>query len=456
MKSRSCVIAGTLPLVILIASVSRAQSVKGTGTPGAIPVWIDSGTLGNSPLRQSGSDVNAIGNVNAAGSVNAAGFFAPNVVASRLVTAPLVSRHGFSLPATTDQTTGVIALGFSPFLHAFGDSNVFLGSNAGNFSLSGARNAALGGFALAELTSGADNTDAGTRALGADSGGEGNTALGSRALEFNSIENGNTAVGFVALSESTESQNTTAVGRGALGTLRGGSGNIALGYQSGVLTVVGDNNIYIGHPGTPGLPSESGVIRIGVVTNQVAAYVAGIYSTPVSGSLVAVRSDGKLGVIPSSTRFKQDIQNMGQASSALMRLRPVVFRYKPQYADGNPGLHYGLLAEEVANVYPNMVQYDRDGKPFTVLYNELPTLLLNELQKQQQVMEKQQMMMEQQQKEIERQRRKSEKQQQQLQRQGASLAIIQEQLATVMVRLAREQHNRSAGTRTLKAVADRF
>ncbi|HYA43414.1 MAG TPA: tail fiber domain-containing protein, partial [Syntrophobacteraceae bacterium] len=135
---------------------------------------------------------------------------------------------------------------------------------------------------------------------------------------------------------------------------------------------------------------ESNTIRIGSndlngnpLTNQ--TFIAGIHGALASGGTeVFVTSDGKLGTLTSSRRYKEEIADMGDASSALMKLRPVIFRYKPEYADGQRTLQYGLIAEEVAEVYPDLVHYDpKTGQPYTVAYHLMNAMLLNEVQKQQ-------------------------------------------------------------------------
>ena len=131
-----------------------------------------------------------------------------------------------------------------------------------------------------------------------------------------------------------------------------------------MLLTAGDNNIYVGNPGEL---AESNTIRIGR-SFHTAAFIAGVQI-----------------VAPSSRRFKQDIHGMDRASNNLMQLRPVTFRYKKEYDSGEGRLQYGLIAEEAAEVYPELVVYDDTGKVKTVEYQKLPAMLLNELQKQQAV-----------------------------------------------------------------------
>ena len=163
-------------------------------------------------------------------------------------------------------------------------------------------------------------------------------------------------------------------------SLTGGGGNIAIGSGAGSSLTTGNNNIYLG--ADPGV-NESAAIRIGTQNVQTATFVAGISGTAVTGDAVFVNTNGQLGVgAPSSLRFKQDIEAMGNASTRLMQLRPVVFHYRPEYVDGKPTLQYGLIAEEVAGVYPELVGLGTDGKPQTVRYHLLGAMLLNEVQKQ--------------------------------------------------------------------------
>ncbi len=129
------------------------------------------------------------------------------------------------------------------------------------------------------------------------------------------------------------------------------------------------------------------MIRIGADPVQTSTFIAGIYDSTVSGAAVLINSNGQLGVATSSRRFKEDIQPIGNTSDALMQLRPVQFRYKQAAPDGTKPLEYGLIGEEVAKIYPELVLYGRDGKVESLKYQELPALLLNELQKQHKVIE---------------------------------------------------------------------
>jgi hypothetical protein len=178
----------------------------------------------------------------------------------------------------------------------------------------------------------------------------------------------------------TNGNNNTALGSGALALNGSGSGNIAVGLSAGRNITNGSNNIDIGNS-APG--NESNTIRIGTTGRQTAAFLAGVDGVTVaSGTQVFIDSAGQLGTLTSSVRFKDDVADMGEASRDLMKLRPVTFHYKAAVDKGSHLLQYGLIAEEVAKVYPDLVQYDDQGKPFTVRYHLINVMLLNELQKQ--------------------------------------------------------------------------
>jgi hypothetical protein len=187
---------------------------------------------------------------------------------------------------------------------------------------------------------------------------------------------GNTATGVNALYHNTTGIYNSASGFGALRNNTGGSSNIAVGYQAGISLTTGGNNIEIG---SAGLAGESNVIRLGTQGVQTKTVIAGISTAMVSGAAVVVSAGGQLGVVLSSARYKRDIHDMNAASSKLLNLRPVTFRYKQ---DPEGERQYGLIAEEVARVYPELVTYGADGQMVTVRYHELVPMLLNEIKKQ--------------------------------------------------------------------------
>jgi hypothetical protein len=202
-----------------------------------------------------------------------------------------------------------------------------------------------------------------------------NTASGYEALYLNSTGVDQTAVGALALMHNTTGRFNTSVGTNAMVINTTGSNNVALGYSAGKYLTTGINNIDIGNYG---VARESRTIRIGTQSTQTRTFIAGISGTTVSGAEVIVNSSGQLGVATSSARYKRDIRDMGSASAGLMRLRPVSFRYRN---DPTKTLQYGLVAEEVARVYPELVTRGPDGNVQTVRYLEFTALLLNELQK---------------------------------------------------------------------------
>jgi hypothetical protein len=249
-----------------------------------------------------------------------------------------------------------------------GTFNTFLGLGAGNFTMTGDLNTAFGFDALSSNTMGGGNTATGGDALTSNQTGNENTATGKSALLLNTTGDANTAIGSSAL------YNTT------------GSSNIGLGKMAGFNLTTGSNNICIGNQGVAG---ESNTILIGTAGTQTATFIAGISGEPSPGGIgVLVNSIGQLGVATSSRRVKEDIREIAEESDGLMRLRPVAFRYKPQI-DPTGLAQYGLIAEEVADVYPDLVAYDRDGRPETVRYHLVNALLLNEVQKQHRTIEKQ-------------------------------------------------------------------
>jgi hypothetical protein len=192
----------------------------------------------------------------------------------------------------------------------------------------------------------------------------------------NTTGRNNTANGAGALYASTAASNNVAVGYSALKSLTSGNGNIALGTNAGFVTKSGSNNIYIGHGGISG-SGESNVMRIGHV--QTRTFIAGIKGVPLKGASVVVSASGQLGVVASSARYKTNIMSLGDASDKLAQLRPVSYEYKAE-----PGAtHYGLIAEEVDKVMPELVVRDEDNRPETVQYQELVPLLLQQWKAQQ-------------------------------------------------------------------------
>jgi hypothetical protein len=189
-------------------------------------------------------------------------------------------------------------------------------------------------------------------------------------------------VGNVALGGNTTGIRNIGIGDFAGASITTGGFNIAIGDQAANNVSGGSfNNIHIG---SQGLFSDSNTIRIGTQDTQATFFAAGISGATVSGAPVIVdTTTGQLGVASSSRRYKEDIQDMVDASDGLMKLRPVTFRYQKPFADGSKPIQYGLIAEEVADVYPDLVARSTDGQIETVKYQVLDSMLLNGVQKQQ-------------------------------------------------------------------------
>ena len=348
---------------------------------------------------------------------------------SALQTAPNVSGN-ITLVEPSTATAGNIMKGTASFIHDYGTRNTFVGIAAGNFTTQGSdntavgwnaltsnqgngtepgpgnNNAAFGSQALQSNTTGSANTASGSGALYSNTTGVFNTASGEAALFNNTTGSSNTASGVAALYSNTTGTQNTAAGQGALrmnttggnNTASGfqalfsattGSNNIAIGYQAGYAVTTGSYNIEIG---TAGFASDNRTLRIGsgdpTTGTQVTA-IAGINGATVTGVPIYITSGSQLGIASSSRRVKDQIADMGEASSALMRLRPVTFYYK---SDRNPKgrtLQYGLVAEEVAEIMPGLVAHAADGKPEAIYSQFLAPLLLNEVQKQQREIKRQ-------------------------------------------------------------------
>jgi len=291
------------------------------------------------------------------------------------------ANSAFGFCALISNTTGSnnTANGFECLaVNTSGSSNTASGYYTLHDNTTGYNNTAYGFQALLSNTTGFDNVASGYEALYNNTMGSGNTAQGYHALYSSTTGNNNTAVGYLALFSDTTGFGNIAYGNYALYNTNGYN-NLALGYSAGYNLTTGGYNIDIANSGVAG---ESGVIRLGTSSVQTATYIAGINGVNVgSGVPVYINSNGQLGTITSSARFKNDIKSMGSASDRLMQLRPVTFRYKDNAEKGPHAVQYGLIAEEVAKVYPDLVQYDKAGKPFTVYYHLLTPMLLNELQK---------------------------------------------------------------------------
>jgi trimeric autotransporter adhesin len=315
--------------------------------------------------------------------------------------------------------TGNTAIGFQALLNNTTGGGPPLDTNGRNTAVgfqalysntTGFANTANGDSALYSNTTGYRNTATGVGALQNDTTGYHNTATGHAALASNTTGIRNTADGKGALVSNTTGSFNVATGNAALDNNTTGSKNIALGFFTGCHLTAGDNNIDIGNLGVDG---DSNTIRIGTVvaeddcigfTTQPAhttTYIAGIYGQTASGGVpVYINSDGKLGTLTSSARFKKDVEPMDRASEAVLALNPVTFRYKKELdPKGIP--QFGLIAEDVAKVEPSLVTRDRNGEIYSVRYEAVNAMLLNEFLKEHRTVQEQGAMIARQQRQIE-------------------------------------------------------
>src|SRR5881392_1228892 len=287
--------------------------------------------------------------------------------------------------------TGTNALRF----HITGDHNTATGRAALVFNADGEGNTATGRAAMGDSTTGSENTATGWQAL-FNNDGFGNTANGAFTLHSNTTGEFNTANGYLALYSNTIGYGNTANGLDALVNNTTGSDNVALGTSAGGALTTGDLNIDIANEGVAG---EANTIRIGTRGEQTRTFIAGISGAPVAGATVKVNANGQLGVAPSSERFKAEIKPMDKASEAILALKPVTFRYKKELdPQGIP--QFGLVAEQVAKVNPALVDRDGKGEIYTVRYEAVNAMLLNEFLKEYRTVQELEATVAQQQKEI--------------------------------------------------------
>jgi hypothetical protein len=370
---------GTSGTVTLSLDTTKVPTLAGansfTGSPNAFTGNVGIGTLTPSSKLDVAGDINFSGNVLYQGS-------------------PVLQVPG-------GLSGNSIALGHGALSNTTGFGNTATGYQALQFNATACCNTANGTYALQLNTTGAGNTATGFGALYGNAGGNDNTASGYHALQNNITGSGNTAVGLDALISNTTGYQNTASGVAALLSNTTGANNIAIGYDVLPINTTGNNNIAIGfeaaynvsggnsnniHIASQGSSGDSGTIRIGTLGTQTSFFAAGVRGVTTGNNdavPVMIDSAGQLGTVSSSRRFKEDIEDIGAASHDLMRLRPVTFRYKQPFADGSKPIQYGLIAEEVAEVYPDLVAHSADGQIETVKYQVLDSMLLNEVQRQQ-------------------------------------------------------------------------
>ncbi|MDQ6891923.1 MAG: tail fiber domain-containing protein [Acidobacteriota bacterium] len=369
----------------VVTRLNPGTGVSLTGSEGVITVGIANGGVGLPQLSAAGSTpgqslVSTGGAVGWGNPLSFTGLLAGEVTGSQGATVvssatssnianAIVRRDGvgnFSASAlslagdlTLPANSGSVFQGPSLFLHTSGSESVFLGLSAASFASRGAQDTAVGVLALSANLTGDDNSAFGWASLVANNTGSLNTAVGAFSLANLASGNENTAIGQQALHHTL------------------GSRNIGLGSFAGFNLTTGNDNIELGNTGVAG---ESNTIRIG--TGQTRTFLAGVrgVQTGMADALsVVIDSQGQLGMINSSAAAKREIRDIDAASSAVLSLRPVSFFYR----NDEVGIRqYGLVAEEVASVFPELVQFSPSGAPETVRYQFLPPLLLGELQKQ--------------------------------------------------------------------------
>jgi Chaperone of endosialidase len=391
MKIRNVVLGSVLVLSSLAAQSQQATesnqgqvappaTVTGSGTSNYIPMWTGSSTLGNSKLYQTGGKI-GVATTTPAVQLDVSGRI--NVSKNYSIGQAVV----LAIPLSALN----LAVGYQALLSdTTGEGDTATGLGALQFNTTGSGNTATGDDALNVTTTGSYNTANGYLAIGHSKAGDGNTAAGSFSL-LNTTGAYNVATGYGAMGGNTSGGYNTASGPYALDNNTTGYDNIAIGYYA-ANNVSGGSNYNI-HVGNMGVSTDNGTIRIGDPTLQTSFFVAGVRSvtTGLNDAVpVVIDSNGQLGTVSSSRRFKEDILDMGEASEGLMRLRPVTFKYQKPFTDGSKPTQYGLIAEEVAEVYPDLVAHSADGQIETVKYQVLDSMLLNEVQRQRVTVEQQQ------------------------------------------------------------------
>lgn len=259
-----------------------------------------------------------------------------------------------------------------------------------NPSTTGSNNTAHGWSSLFSNGAGRDNTADGFQALNGNTDGNSNTAFGSQALLANTYGGFNTAVGRLALSNNTGGNFNTAIGELTLFTNMIGGGNTAVGFEA-LANATGLSNTAVGIDAGYNVTDANSVICIGSFGANVSSttWIGNVFGvTTQSGTTapVVVSINGQLGTVASSERFKKDIATMQKASEAILSLRPVTFHYK---TDTESVPQFGLIAEEVAKVNPALVLPDKEGKPYTVRYDAVNAMLLNEFLKEHRTVQEQ-------------------------------------------------------------------
>jgi len=311
----------------------------------------------------------------------------------------------FSLSSNAEGTFNT-AIGAGTLLTNTADNNTATGAGALFSNTTGENNTAAGVFALFDNTTGGSNTATGFGALGDNTTGSSNTADGANTLLNNTTGQNNTATGFQALQNNTTGANDTASGVNALISNTTGFGNTAMGFQASQSTttgggntaiggallfnITGDSNTALGVSAGSGVTTATNVICIGTDGADVnnSCFIGNIHgvTTQIGDAIpVLIDSAGQLGTMNSSRRFKKEIKPMNNASDSILGLQPMTFHYKSDKTD-TP--QFGLIAEEVAKVNPDLVVRDENGEIYTVRYDAVNAMLLNEFLKEHHKVEK--------------------------------------------------------------------
>src|SRR6266700_2798838 len=353
------------------------------------------------------------------------------------------SNNGEGIGVLVNRTSGVwnTGTGFEALSQlTAGNQNTATGLRALNSDVNGGFNTATGVLSLFSNTSGFFNSATGAYSLANNTDGNNNTANGYAALYRNTAD-GNTATGFAALYHNTTGFSNTAIGRQTLHNNTSGSDNIALGAIAGFSLTTGDHNIDIGDTGVAG---ESGTIRIGNNIHTSQAFIAGISGVTVPGGVaVIIEASGHLGTTVSSARFKDEIKPMDKASEAILALKPVTFRYKKEL-DPNGIPQFGLVAEEVEKVNPDLVARDAKGEVHTVRYDAVNAMLLSEFIKEHRKVQEQDRKIEEQEATITRVKSAAAKQE-------ASIALQQKRMEAITARLEEQTSQIQKVTAQLEA-----
>ena len=317
---------------------------------------------------------------------------------------------GFAFLQPAHSATNNTAFGDGALENNQGNNNTAFGHSPLRFNIFGKQNTATGAFALNKNDLGDNNTATGFQAMLESSTGNRNTATGQSALQHNStLGNDNTATGASALFRNTHGFSNTASGASSLFNNTTGSRNMAAGFQALQQNTTGERNTAIGDSSLDKNTTGSFNVALGagagsgvITANDVICIGRAVDGVNVSGTCfignirgvttqnanalpVVIDGAGQLGTVASSERFKKDIAIMGQASEGILSLRPVTFHYK---TDGENTPQFGLIAEEVAKVNPALVLPDKEGKPYTVRYEAVNAMLLNEFLKEHHKVEK--------------------------------------------------------------------